>query len=209
MLLVIVKRWSESTHCWQVINDIGESLIFVHLGFYNIMSHMTAIFIMWSICHPFNNNGQHVSISFHHHGCQDSSKLDTCKAFQEAEWYILSIQQWDLESIVYTWCAFKFQFIFLRGFGVGLGVGAWLDHQIGECLYNFSTAHYMFFRSRSLGQQDLRLLLCHCCFQVCSTSSSLFEIRLGIASHVRATPKPASSMAHSTVTRALALWAHT
>jgi len=26
---------------------------------------------------------------------------------------------------------------------------------------------------------------------------------------VRATPKPASSMAHSTVTRALALWAHT
>jgi len=27
--------------------------------------------------------------------------------------------------------------------------------------------------------------------------------------HVRATPKPASSMTHSTVTRALALWAHT
>ena len=29
------------------------------------------------------------------------------------------------------------------------------------------------------------------------------------AGAVRATPKPASSMAHSTVTRALALWAHT
>jgi len=30
-----------------------------------------------------------------------------------------------------------------------------------------------------------------------------------LISSVRATPKPASSMAHSTVTRALALWAHT
>jgi len=30
-----------------------------------------------------------------------------------------------------------------------------------------------------------------------------------IVDTVRATPKPASSMAHSTVTRALALWAHT
>jgi len=32
---------------------------------------------------------------------------------------------------------------------------------------------------------------------------------LGLDNYVRATPKPASSMAHSTVTRALALWAHT
>ena len=68
--------------------------------------------------------------------------------------------------------------------GVGPGVGARLDCQISECLHNFSTAHYAFFRSRSLGQQDLRLLLCHCHFQVRSTSSSLFEVRLGVASQL-------------------------
>jgi len=35
------------------------------------------------------------------------------------------------------------------------------------------------------------------------------EYKVGDQVCVRATPKPASSMAHSTVTRALALWAHT
>jgi len=36
----------------------------------------------------------------------------------------------------------------------------------------------------------------------------LIDFRLDFNVSVRATPKPASSMAHSTVTRALALWAH-
>ena len=60
---------------------------------------------------------------------------------------------------------------FFGASGVGPGVGARLDRQISECLHNFSTAHYAFSRSRSLGQQDLRLLLRHRRFQVRSTSS--------------------------------------
>ena len=43
--------------------------------------------------------------------------------------------------------------------------------------------------------------------QVNTTSYDLYTVLTLLT--VRATPKPASSMAHSTVTRALALWAHT
>ena len=55
--------------------------------------------------------------------------------------------------------------------------------------------------------QKMLLHLAKSSFHCCKTQQPIQMQQQ--ASIVRVTPKPASSMAHSTVTRALALWAHT
>jgi len=55
--------------------------------------------------------------------------------------------------------------------------------------------------------RDRNILVTEVCEDLKESSTTTRTTMIVVS--VRATPKPASSMAHSTVTRALALWAHT